>query len=161
MKTILILTPLLTLITSCSTAPKEPIYLSTQQIEKKYSKGSKVVMITHPHCGFSQRAFKDFAPSTKEYLTENGVFLAPVIKKHEKEGLSGVMAWNKNHPGSQHIPVDSENKIKGLDLNGTPQFYFFRDGHLIGKVTGWPKDKSNATKVQNYISQLKRTNITQ
>ena len=161
MKTISILTPILTLIASCSTIPKEPRYLSQQQIENKYSTGNKVVMITHPHCGFSRRAFQDFDQSTKDYLTNNGVLIAPVLKKHEDEELSGVIAWNKDHPDSQHIPVDSENKLKDLSLNSTPQFYFFRDGNLIGKVTGWPKGKANASKVQNYISQLKKKNVTQ
>lgn len=112
-------------------------------------------MVTHPYCGFSRRAFQDFDEPTKNYLSTNGVLIAPVNKKYEDEQLGGVLEWNKTHPQSQHVPVDGENKLKGLDLNSTPQFYFFKNGELISKVVGWPKDKSNAKLVSENINMLK------
>ena len=156
MKKLLILVSLLALLTNCSTSPKKSPYLSNQQIEQKYSTGNKVVMVTHPYCGFSRRAFQDFDEETRNYISTNGVLIAPVNKKYEEEQLGGVLEWNKKHSQSQHIPVDGENKLKDLDLNSTPQFYFFKKGKLISKVIGWPKDKSNAKLVRENINLLKR-----
>lgn len=52
-------------------------------------------MVTHPYCGFSRRAFQDFDEETKNYLSTNGVLIAPVNKKYEEEQLGGVLEWNK------------------------------------------------------------------
>lgn len=138
---------------SCTTAPKSK-FLSVVQIDKKYASGNKMVMVTHPFCGFSRKAFQDFSAITRQFLSTNGVIIAPINKKYEGEELQAVNDWNQKNPDFIHLPVYNDSRLRAIELNSTPQFYFFKDGELIGKIRGWPKDGSNAPKIKKYILGL-------
>jgi len=107
-------------------------------------------MVTHPLCGFSDRAFKDFTPEINEYFAKNAVFIAPVADSSLEQELDSIEVWNKNS-AFEHLAVLDTSNIAALDLKETPQFYFFQDGVLLEKIVGWPKDKSNLSKLENAI----------
>ena len=141
------------LLSSCASSTKGN-YSPTRSIEEKYLEGNKVVLVSNPLCSFCQRAFQDFSPSTRKFLSSNGVIVTPISKAHAAVEVAAVEEWNRENPQFIHEMIPLKAKLTGLSTRSTPQFYFFKEGKLIGKVVGWPKDGSNEKAVQGYISKL-------
>lgn len=131
------------LIVACVSEQPSDLQLSTSKpIESKYMSGAKLVIISHPSCGYSQKAFRDFSPKVREYLRKNAIFIAPISEKHVDSELNAVAKWNKTSE-FYHWGVLRNSELAFLNLDSTPQFYFFRDGKVVELIVGWPKNKSN------------------
>ena len=52
-----------------------------------------------------------------------------------------LMRWNREHPLAAMTTVYRESEWPEIDTWNMPSFYFFRDGHLEAKVSGWQPDK--------------------
>ncbi len=129
--------------------------LSENEIKPQYMAGKKIVMITHPNCGFSSLAFQDFPSEIKEYFKKNAIFVSPISENHVKSEIKAVQVWNENSP-FHHLPVLRTTPLPPLDLNSTPQFYFFQDGIFVEKVVGWPKDRSNLVLLKDAIERIQQ-----
>ncbi len=129
--------------------------LSEHEIKPQYMAGKKMVMISHPDCGFSSQAFRDFPPEIEEYFKKNGIFVSPISENRVKSEIKAVHEWNENSP-FHHLPVLRTTPLPPLDLSSTPQFYFFQDGIFVEKVVGWPKDGSNLVLLKAAIERLQQ-----
>ncbi|MEM7645364.1 MAG: hypothetical protein AAF203_00520 [Pseudomonadota bacterium] len=138
---------------SCTSTP-DPLRDSAPDIKSQYSSGKKIVMVSHPHCHFSRNALTKMDPEIKTALQERGLILAPIQELNRDEHLSGVLEWNQENPKLIHTPVLDTMELENIDLTQMPQFYFFSEGELSGKVIGWPKDGSNAQWVRNEMKKL-------
>jgi hypothetical protein len=45
--------------------------------------------------------------------------------------------WNREHPIAAMNAVERESDWPGIDTWAMPTFYFFRDGRVVSKVSGW------------------------
>lgn len=64
--------------------------------------------------------------------------------------------WNQMYPTAPHAIVHRAVEWPLLDFSATPVFYFFRDGVIQEKVTGWPPDgegKINFVRVLDRVAK--------
>jgi hypothetical protein len=52
--------------------------------------------------------------------------------------------WNHEHPAMQHTIAYRNDEWPMIDWWGTPTFYFIKDGAVIAKFVGWPKEGRRA-----------------
>lgn len=117
--------------------PADPSFEPAEKIAPLYTKGKKVVMISHPGCHFCRMAFDQFNPETREYFKTNAIFLTPLNEESFSLHAQVVQEWN-SHSEYKHIIVHSDALLPHLpNLKSTPQFYFFNNGELIEKLVGW------------------------
>ena len=88
-------------------------------------------------------------------MKTNGILIAPIIAEYSKEQISSVKTWNSKNDLDFQM-VSSNQKLSGIDLNALPQFYFFKDGKLVKKLSGWPNDNSQIAVIEQTIIELKR-----
>jgi len=136
----------------CTTLQKNNIS-SSDEIEATYSQGKKIVVVSSPQCGFCQRAFNDFSSTINDFLKSNGVIIAPISRQYEDDEIESVLNWNNQH-SLNHLLSYNDTKLKHINLRSTPQFYFFNNGHLVEKIVGWPRDKSNGRAIEKAIKNL-------
>lgn len=101
------------------------------------SPGPQIVVIGHPLCHFSQNATKFIEESPELY----NVFLKHSRWIMPQDGVLStnvVARWNKHHPAFFMTYIYRQSDWPVIDAWGTPSFYFFADGRLVGKLTGWP-----------------------
>ncbi|WP_143525877.1 hypothetical protein [Rhodanobacter sp. C05] len=99
--------------------------------------GPQIIVIGHPLCHFSQNASK---------FIEDDIQLRDAFLKHSKwlmpqDGLLNpdvVGKWNTEHPVSTMTYIFRQSEWPIIDAWSTPNFYFFYDGQLVGRLTGWP-----------------------
>jgi len=110
--------------------------LSTQIVEQDAS--TRVVVLSHPRCGFSQRAIAviEADPVLSARLRE-ALWLAP---PNGSLDLRDVQAWNRTHPGARLSYAVAMRDWPQFDNWATPVFYFMREGRVVATVTGWPKE---------------------
>ena len=145
-------------LSSCTTSPKA--LLERQDlgaISAKYLTESRVVVITHPLCHFSSQAFKDFTPEIRNHF-KKALLIAPISSRHFEEESKSVDDWNRTND-LQLIKVLSEKNLPSLDLSSTPQFYFFKNGLVVRKIVGWPKDKSNLSLLTKAFLELRNDDM--
>jgi hypothetical protein len=144
----------LSLFTACAHQQTSPTS-DKLALEDKYAHGDKIVLVTHPSCGFSQRAFANFSPKINTYIKQNGIILAPVNKLYEENHFTPIQEWNASSE-YQHIAVYNNTSLKNIDLKGTPKFYFFKDGVLQKTITGWPKNNSRISELESAIDMMEK-----
>jgi hypothetical protein len=104
---------------------------------------NQIVVVSSPFCHFSQRAVRSL---------EHDAALAPLFRDHalwivppdEGTPFSSVADWNQAHPIGPMKYTYRREEWPMVDRWETPVFYFFRNGHVVGKVTGWPKEGHKA-----------------
>ena len=121
-------------------------------IESKYKNGTAILIVAHPFCHFSENAFRDFSTEMSRKL-KDAVIVAPINPRHLLPESKAVDHWNRVNP-FEMLKVSQEMQLVDIDLNHTPQFYFFKDGVLKKKIVGWPNDKSNLKQVSDALDQL-------
>lgn len=100
----------------------------------------QVIAVVHPTCGFSHRAI--------DALKDDGAVgrrvLAHVRLVAPQDGqlpLDAFVNWNSAHPDAIVDIVWKERDWPQIpDWSSIPAFYFFREGALVGRVTGWPEE---------------------
>lgn len=102
------------------------------------SKGAKVIVVSSPGCPFSRDAVRDISqdPVLMKVFREHGKWLVPQMRHSY---FHDIQNWNRSFPNFQMTMVYQRQEWKDIDHWGTPTFYFFKDGKLSSKVTGWPK----------------------
>lgn len=109
------------------------------------SSGSSVIVAAHPLCHFSQNAIAQIMadPILRKRLEGHVKWLVP---QHRNYDLQLVRDWNRDHPAAPMSFAYKFSEWPQMDAWDTPTFYFFRDGHLVAKVAGWP-DGGNMEKL--------------
>jgi hypothetical protein len=99
--------------------------------------GPQIVVIGHPLCGFSQSATKFIENDRwlRSIFTDHSIWIMP------QDGVLNteiVTEWNKKHPASHMTYIFRQRDWPVIDAWATPNFYFFMNGRLAGRLTGWP-----------------------
>lgn len=142
MKTILVVTCMIFGLTACvTTQSKRAGLVNSKEIEPLYLRRQSIVIIAHPFCHFSNNAFHDMSSKTKTQL-KTAIIIAPIALKHFDDESNAVDKWNRENE-LQMTKIDSNDHLSHIDLESTPQFYFFNNGVLIKKIVRWPSDKSS------------------
>lgn len=104
-----------------------------------FAESSQVLVIGHPLCHFTQNAVRDiFAdPQLGPVFAKHAHWLAPQ-DQHLKVEL--FQQWNRDHPKAPMAIAYKQSEWPMLGMWATPTFYFFRNGSLIARVVGWPKE---------------------
>jgi hypothetical protein len=101
-------------------------------------KGSRrIVVVSSPLCHFCQRAI---------HSIEGDAVLRPLFREHarwivppdESTSFSTVAQWNRDHPNEQMEFVYRREEWPMVQRWEIPVFYFFKDGRVVGSVSGWP-----------------------
>lgn len=98
-----------------------------------------VVVVAHPDCGFSRSAMAAIEPDPVlgPLFAEHARWLAPQSHRLDVERMQ---QWNREHPSVEMTLAVDAREWPAIDEWATPNFYFFKDGELKAKVTGWPLD---------------------
>ncbi len=101
--------------------------------------GPHIIVVSHPLCHFSQNATAaiDKDVELAAVFRENAKWLAPVNGRLDVDLLQ---AWNKLHADAPITVAYRAEEWPLIDNWATPTFYFFRDGRLKSKVSGWPAE---------------------
>ena len=99
---------------------------------------TRVVVLSHPRCGFSQRAIAAIeADPALSVRLRDALWLAP---PNGSLDLSDIQAWNRAHPDARLSYAIAMRDWPQFDSWATPVFYFMREGRVVATVTGWPKE---------------------
>lgn len=101
--------------------------------------GPFVVVISHPGCHFTQHAVQaiEHDEALRAMIKDHSVWVAPADRNVD---LSGFVAWNTAHPIAPIALAGSRDAWPEVRNWRTPTFLFFRNGHLVQQVTGWPQE---------------------
>lgn len=114
----------------------------TLRLEPVSLAGAHVVILTHPLCGFTRRAFKDIETDAalKSVMASNAILISSPNGQLE---IAEFLKWNRAHPAFPLRLVHSIADWPSLDeWNSIPIFYFLKDGKLLYKKSGWPSAES-------------------
>lgn len=100
-------------------------------------KGPHVVIIANPLCHFARTGALQLEKnaSLNSILGKYAVWLAPPDRRLYFEDFQH---WNKMHPTEKMSIAYSRSEWPLITSWGLPTFYFFDNGRLVDKVTGWP-----------------------
>ncbi len=101
--------------------------------------GPRIVVVSHPSCHFSRNAVSAIASDD---------VLGPVFRSHAtwiapQSGtldLPVLQRWNREHRDFKVALVVRQTEWTFVDYWNTPTFYFLKDGAVVQKVIGWPKE---------------------
>lgn len=110
--------------------------LSAQVVEQDVP--TRVVVLSHPRCGFSQRAIAAIeADPVLSARLGDALWLAP---PNGSLDLHDIQVWNRAHPGARLSYAVAMGDWPQFDSWATPVFYFMREGRVVATVTGWPSE---------------------
>lgn len=100
---------------------------------------AKVIVVAHPDCGFSRAAMQaiESDPVLGPLFAEHAHWLAP---QAQRLGVERLQQWNRKHPSVEMTLAVDTREWPMMDDWATPNFYFFKDGELKARVSGWPLD---------------------
>lgn len=103
----------------------------------------RIVVVSHPLCGFSQNAARQIAadPELGPRFAHRSLWLLPQTATLD---VDQVRDWQRAHAPYRMAYVDLQREWPGMDEWGTPTFYFFKDGRVVHKVVGWPAEGRKA-----------------
>ena len=103
------------------------------------SADAHIVAVSHPMCGFTRRAIAaiEADPELTNLFRDKVYWITPVDRRLH---LDMVRNWNEAHPLTQFAFAWRRDEWPAIDHWGTPTFYFFANGELVAKVTGWPEE---------------------
>jgi hypothetical protein len=101
--------------------------------------GPGIVVVSHPSCHFSRNAVSAIAaddvlgPTFRSHATwiapQSGTLDLPVLQR-----------WNREHRDFAVALAVRQAEWPFVDYWNTPTFYFLKDGTVVEKVIGWPKE---------------------
>lgn len=103
--------------------------------------GPVVVAVGYPQCHFSKNSVTDIEndPVLQKRLQNHIRWITPQDRNFDFERLQ---KWNAEHPTARLAITYLADAWFDIDTWATPTFYFFKDGKLMNKVEGWPKEGS-------------------
>lgn len=108
----------------------------------KLDRNAQIVVVTHPLCHFAKYGMRDLNHGSQlmRVFKRHAIWLAP---QDGRLYVKTFQQWNREHPDEQIVMAWKGSewpKInKSITSWATPTFYFFKDGKLVTKVVGWPK----------------------
>ena len=101
-------------------------------------RGVDVLVISHPQCGFSQRAATEIAADAElRAIFQRSHWLAPQDGRIDPQAYA---AWNDTHRAFPLAMLHEGRELPFVETRSTPRFYFLRDGQVAATVIGWPKE---------------------
>lgn len=89
----------------------------------------------------------------RERLAGAMILLAP---QRAEPHLRGFKAWNKAYPASPFHLAYRIGEFPAIDNWNTPLFYFTRDGVVVDKVEGWPRDGSRMAELRDALDRFEK-----
>jgi hypothetical protein len=102
-------------------------------------RGPRIVVLSHPLCGPSERAKQDI--EADQLLSKHFVAHSTWVAQPEGRLLAEIFAEkNAAHPNLPIRPMTHRADWPTVDEYRTPVFYFLQDGVVQAKVVGWPPE---------------------
>ncbi|WP_159016678.1 hypothetical protein [Cognatiluteimonas profundi] len=117
------------------------------------ARGIHLIVVSHPLCAFSRRAMSVMASDAElRPVLQYTTWLAPV---DQRLNLDVVSAWNAQHSDTPVVIARRRSDWPMFDEWGTPHFYLFRDGRMIGDFAGWPLEgnRGNREKLVELLTE--------
>ena len=113
--------------------------------------GMRVVVVSNPLCGFSSAATKaiESDPYLSAFFSEYGLWLVPPAQRLYVDEVS---FWKETYPAQEIVLAYQRTNWPVIDDWATPTFYFLKDGIVVDKISGWPKDGRNMVKLRAAVS---------
>lgn len=102
----------------------------------------RIIVVGAAACGFTRAAADAIAvdPELGPLFARDTLWLAP---PQELAHLSSTHAYNTEHPTSPFVIAHTYAAWPMLDSWDLPTFHFLRDGVVVERVSGWPRDGSH------------------
>ncbi len=122
-------------------------------------RGVHLVVVASFDCQYSVQALK--AVTSNDALMRSLPSVAYWMVPPERSLIfSKIQAWNSDHQFLQFALANTKDEWPFIDSWDTPEFYFLRDGKVIDRLTGWPRDGSNEQKLLSKLRELNRSALT-
>lgn len=101
--------------------------------------GRRVVIVSHPKCGFSRAAREAISEDAglARAMAHSAVWLADPFTSLTDDTLA---EWRTELPKARLYVADLYSDWPEIDYWRTPTFYFYEDGVLQRRIIGWPKN---------------------
>jgi hypothetical protein len=101
--------------------------------------GFHIVVVSHPDCHFTQNAVKAISKSAdlRQLFNEKSTWVAPPGRDVD---LKDFVEWNKEHASTPIAIADAKSGWPEVDIWQTPTFLYFKNGKVVARVIGWPKE---------------------
>lgn len=108
--------------------------------------GMRLVVVSHPLCGFSRRAMTFIAEDPALAAAADGhvLWLAPVQMHLDVDALQ---AWNREHPLTPVVMPGAKADWPMLRGWTLPTFHLLQDGAVVDSFSGWPLDDRNGARL--------------
>lgn len=102
-----------------------------------------VVVVSHPLCSFSQAAATEIAKDDdlRKHFARPSIWLLPQTAMFDTEQ---ALTWEKAHTPFSMAYANTQREWPMIDSWETPTFYFLKNGKVVHKVVGWPKEGRKA-----------------
>jgi len=125
-----------------TTKPTQWVATGENALEQRLlavDKGTRIVVVAQPNCGFSRRAMDAIARDSRvaTLFAERATILIPPKTDID---LTAVRRWNAAHPELPMAFANAEREWPQFSSWETPVFYFLRDGKVTDTLVGWPDD---------------------
>lgn len=111
-----------------------------------------IVVIAHPACGFT-RAVADAARADPQLLQmlsgARSLWLSPQDGTLDARIFTN---WSRHYPDLPIRLAAHQSAFPGFDYWGTPTFYVLRDGEVVARVVGWPRDGNKTALLQAFTN---------
>ena len=115
--------------------------------------GVQLVVVASLDCQYSVRALNTV--TSNDALMRSLPPVAYWIVPPERSLIfSKLQAWNSDHKLLQFALANAKDEWPFIDSWDTPEFYFLRDGKVVDRLTGWPRDGSNEQKLLSKLREL-------
>ncbi|NHZ35862.1 hypothetical protein [Massilia rubra] len=108
-----------------------------RQVPFVFPKGLFVIVLSATRCHFTHNAVSDIEadPELQQLLAGRTLWLSRVDRGFD---LSQIQSWNQQHPAFTMSLASDLSSWKQIAFWETPTFYFFKDGVLVDRMSGWP-----------------------
>lgn len=131
---------------------------SNRVIERKLVpefRGAQLIVVASTQCQFSVRAMTAIAADTalSAAVPTSTLWIVPPERSLP---FTALQRWNQSHDLLQFALVNKKDEWPFIDSWDTPEFHFLKDGKVVDRLTGWPRDGSNEQKL---LSKLRELNL--
>lgn len=116
-------------------------------------KGDFVIVVASPLCAFSRAASKAIQNDVmmSRFFSRQGIWLMPPMRRLY---LDRVASWNVSNQDQEMVWAYKASNWPVIDNWSTPVFYFIRNGAVVEKITGWPKNGGNIPALRSAIRRF-------
>lgn len=109
-----------------------------QVVERDDSSGTEIVIISHPLCHFSARAFEAITAEgeLREVFSDHAVWVVPPQRRLYTDE---ILEWAKQDSSQSILQAFRPPAGSIFQTRTTPTFFFIKDGEVVDKLVGWPE----------------------